>query len=609
MNLTPTGATGAGKASFAMRHRSVLTAVCLMAAAWLLHLPSVWYGFVYYDDVRILRDHPELYGQPRFADNLRAIFVTAFPREEPLLVRDVSWAVDGQVFGFGNPLGYHLGNVLLHGVVLALMFAFLLGITRRYALALGISVAYLVLAVHTEPVAWIMGRKDILSTIFMLLALCAQTCRLTTSSRGPQWSWYGLTLGCTLLALLSKISTLTFPAVLLLHAVLLPYLRGERPPDAPLGDWRRLFREGLLVLPALAASGVVYVWYQRTLAQMGIFDRGYSARGFDHLWNLVMFNPPALWVYLKQVFLPSHNTVLYTWPHVATSYPGWQVAGSLVTIAAVGAAGIWLFRKRKDLFFYFSAFFVLMVPYLNIVYIGIYVADRYAYFSVFALLAIAGSWVYEASRRPEPPLRLGALAGCLIFLVVNVYQKLSYQAAWRNAETLWQHHIGLPHPSPVAFGNLAAYYYAALQIDPERAGVALQKMNVVVDAGLAEFWPDRKQPPPGDTYYLFFLKAIVQEVTGDVHGALESLLTAERLHSRFDSTKLNLTGVYRKLVRAESDPRRRLAYAQAARDRFAEYVELAFRGRSLPPELARERESIQAEYADLAAQVGRQPPP
>src|ERR1700677_963014 len=175
------------------RARNVFPALLLILAAWAFYLPSVHYGWVYFDDVRILQDHPELYGQRGLGADLKAIFVTYFPREEPLLMRDVSWAIDSLIFGFNNPFGYHLDNVLLHGIEVALMFAFLLSTTRRYGFALATSAAYLLLAVHTEPVSWIMGRKDILSAIFMLLALCAQTQRLTAKSPAVQCGWYTVT--------------------------------------------------------------------------------------------------------------------------------------------------------------------------------------------------------------------------------------------------------------------------------------------------------------------------------------------------------------------------------------------------------------------------------
>ena len=216
-----------------LQHRALLTGIVLMLAAWILYSPSLKYGFVYYDDVRILRDHPELYGQKTLAADLKAIFVTYYPREEPLLVRDVTWAIDSHLFGFGNAFGYHLGNVLLHGVVVALLFAFLLKTTRRYGFALATAAVYLLLAAHVEPVDWIMGRKDILSAFFMLLALLAQTRRLDAKGLAARKMWYFATLLFLLAGLLSKISVLSFPAVLFLHAIFLPHLRGEQSPSAP----------------------------------------------------------------------------------------------------------------------------------------------------------------------------------------------------------------------------------------------------------------------------------------------------------------------------------------------------------------------------------------
>ncbi len=599
--MTDTGSNASGQ-SLIRRHRNFFTALLLAMAAWIFYLPSTQYGFVYYDDVRILQNHPELYGQAHLSADLKAIFVTCFPREEPLLVRDVTWALDSCIFGFDNPFGYHLGNVLLHGVVVALLFVFLFGTTRRYDFALVTAVVYLLLAVHTEPVAWIMGRKDILSAVFMLLALCAQTQRLTAKNVTAQYGWYATTLAFFAVGLLSKISVLTFPLVLFLHAIFLPYLRGERPPDAPFLWGRALAREGLWLAPGLLVSGVIYVWYQRILAQMGLFDRGYTAHGLAHLWNLLMVNPLAFWLYLRQIFFPSHLAVLYTWPALQSSYPSWQIATALATVSAAGGIGVWLFRQRKDIFFYYAAFFVLMVPYLNLLYIGIWVAERYLYFSAFCLLAIAVSLIGTALRRPQPALRIGGLMIGVIFVATNVFQKLSYERVWRDGETLWQYHIALPHTRPAAYANLAAYYYAeatALQGTP-RMALPMRKMAIVVEAGLAEFWRDRQQPPPQETSGLFFLQSLVQEVKGDPDAALASLLTSDRLHPRCDATNLNLSRLYRKLAKTARTPEQQETYIRAARDRFVEYIALAFRGRPAPPEIRQELANLKAECSTPA---------
>jgi hypothetical protein len=585
--------------SFFQRHRNFLTGVLLAVLAWMIFFPSTQYGFVYYDDVRILRDHPELYGQPTLAADLREIFITSFPREEPLLLRDVSWALDSKIFGFGNAFGYHLGNVLLHGMVVALMFAFLLGTTRRYGFALAVSVAWLVLAIHTEPVAWIMGRKDILSALFMLLALCAQTRRLAANELRARCGWFIITLICFICGLFSKISVLTFPLVLFLHAVFLPYLNGERSANDKFLWSRQLIREIFLVAPSLVVSLLVYRWYHQTLAQMGIFDRGYTAHGLSHLWNLLMVDPPTLWVYLQQTFYPCHLKVIYQWPALLGVYPQWLVAASLTFVALLGGIAVWLFRQHKDLFFFYAAFFVIMVPYLNLVIPGILVAERYLYFSAFCLLALATAAVMALLRQSKPILRGGALAIGGGFMAINLFQTISYQPAWRNGETVWQYHLTLPQPNPAAYANLAAYYYAeatAQQGTPAMAE-AMGKMSVVVEAGLVQFWPDHQQTPPPEIYFLFFLKSIVQEVNGELEAALASLLTADQLHPKFDSTQLNLALLYHKLAVTTNDLKRKELFLLAARDRYVEFIALTYRGRPAPPEVQKQLAEFESDCA------------
>lgn len=591
------------RAGWAQRHRNLLTALLLMLAAWALYLPSVRYGFVYFDDVRILRDHPELYGQSSLAGDVHAIFVTSFPREEPLLLRDLTWALDGRVYGFGNTFGYHLGNVLLHGVVVTLMFAFLLGTTRRYGFALVTTVAWLALAIHTEPVVWIMGRKDILSALFMLLALCAQTRRLAAKEIVAQGGWYAVTSICFVLGLFSKISVLTFPLVLFLHAVFLPYLNGERPANGSFSWGRGLMKEVLLLGPGMVVAVLVYDWYGRTLAQMGIFDRGYTAHGLAHLWNLLMIDPLVFWVYLRQIFWPGHLAVIYEWPELLKVYPPRQMVAALATVATIGAVGIRLFRRHKDLFFYYAAFFVLMVPYLNLTYIGIWVADRYAYFSAFCVLAIAVTCALAVLRRPNPGLRIAVLAVGVAFGAVNLYQKLAYEPAWRDGETLWRYHLTLPRPSVPVYANLASYYYFEAVEQAGRPGMAqsLRKMSVVVDAGLEQFWPDHQQSPPANAYFLFFLRSLVQEVNGEPVAALQSLLICDQLNRKFDSTQLNLARLYRKLAETATDPQQRQTYATAARERFEKYIALAFRGRPAPAAVQQELADIEA--GEKAAQI------
>lgn len=578
--------------------RPGFTALLLMLAAWALYLPSVQYDFVNYDDIRILHDHPELYGQPTLAADLHAIFAANFPREEPLLMRDVSWAIDSRLFGFGFAPGYHLVNVLLHGVVVALMFTFLLSTTRRQGFALTVTIAYLVIAIHTEPVVWIMGRKDILSSLFMLLALLAQTRRLATTNLGAQAGWFSLTFICFVAGLFSKISVLAFPLVLWLHAMLLPYLNGERPADSAFRWDRKLVRETFLTVPALGISLVVYGWYHRILEQMGLFDRSHTAQGLGHLWNLLMIDPAVILAYAQETFFPWQLTLFHSWPMLQPTYSLWQIIGGLTGAVGLAAGGIWLFCRHKDLFFYFAAFFVIMVPYLNLVFPGILWADRYLYFAAFCLLALAVTAGDYLLRRSESWVRGGTLALGLIFLGGNLWQTIYYEPAWRCDESLWEYHMTLPNPSPVCYANLAGHYYAEAckQWNTPEMTKNMQKMAIVVDAGLKQFWPDQKQPPPPEIFNLFSMHSVIQEVSGELDAALASLLTADQLRPRVDSINLNLAYLYKKLAAAK-DPAQRDTYTRNARDRYALYVELTYRGRPAPQHIQQELAKFNAACA------------
>ncbi len=583
------------------KHRSLITAIVLMLAAWVLYSPSLKFGFIYFDDVRILRDHPELYGQKTLTADLKAIFVTSYPREEPLLLRDVTWAIDSHIFGFGNAFGYHLGNVLANGVVVALLFAFLLNATRRYKFAVITTVAYLLLAVHVEPVAWIMGRKDILSALFMLLALLAQAHRLDAKSIAAKTGWYLLVLVCLVAGLFSKISVLTFPIMLYLHALLLPHLRGEQPPDAPF-PWRSAVREAVFIIPALAISGLTYLWYQRILTQMGIFDRGYNAHGLAHLWNLLMVNSLAFWSYLLNLLAPMHLAVLYSWPDLQYSYPVWQIIVSFVTLAGILAVGIWLLLKRKDLFFYLASGLVLMIPYLNLIYIGIWVADRYVYFTSACAVAIVIALMESAWPMWRTGIRRIIISAGALLLAVNLFETISYQPQWRDAESLWQYHITLPNAVAKSYENLGAFYFAQFtdasdKRDDVAKDQALKKMAVVVDAGLNEYWPDRHVDPPPRTAFLFFLKSLIEDVTGQPKAALDSLLISDKLQPKFDSTQYNLSRVYKELAQAAASDQERETDYRAARDRFAQYIQLSYLGRVPPPEVSQEMADLEAKCA------------
>src|SRR5262249_20613828 len=151
--------------------------VLIIALTFIFFLPSLYNGFVDWDDVKLLLEN----FQYRALDwsNLRWMFGTFYMGHyQPLTW--LTYALDYFLWGL-DPFGYHLANLLLHSIN-ALLFYFLalrllalsVGAEASSRLRLGAFLAALLFALHplrVESVAWITERRDVLSGLFFFAAL------------------------------------------------------------------------------------------------------------------------------------------------------------------------------------------------------------------------------------------------------------------------------------------------------------------------------------------------------------------------------------------------------------------------------------------------------
>ncbi len=124
--------------------------------------------FVAYDDIRIIINNSDRYDGLNVS-NFKHIFVDDFPREEPLLIRDLTYLINAQFFGVANPGGYLIGNYLLH--VTCAIFVYLVGtilFPQKPILSFIAAILFVVHPLHTEAVSWISARKEPLYTCFYL---------------------------------------------------------------------------------------------------------------------------------------------------------------------------------------------------------------------------------------------------------------------------------------------------------------------------------------------------------------------------------------------------------------------------------------------------------
>jgi hypothetical protein len=418
-----------------------------------LYWGSLRFGFINYDDYTILLNQARRFDEHSLLRSLERILVLDFPREEPLIVRDIAWAVESRLFGLNNPFGFHLGNVLVNALSVALAFRFLLRATGKLNLAALSAVLFAVWPVHVQPVCWVSGEKDLLVALFTWLALIVQCAAIehTGTRRGRMLDVLVLLL--LIFAIFSKFSAVILFLLFALRTLFAPHLDGSRAPDAPL-EWNRLRP----ALPVLCASvvivAVVYYWYNKNLTLFGVLvDRGPATLSVEHLETLSRFIPAAIAMQLQRVFWPFQYSIAYLYPNVNLGLSAGELIAGYATLVGLLAVLGYTLRKRKDLAFHVLACLVLLLPYLNIRYIGIWAADRYAYSATLFIGALVVQLGLDAAARiprARAPLCLGFAALVAFYGVQNV----GYQQAWRDNLSFWRHEVALDRPSVLAWSAL-----------------------------------------------------------------------------------------------------------------------------------------------------------
>lgn len=181
--------------------------------------------FVIYDDDVYVTENPHVQaGLTR--ESLKWAFTTTWASNwHPLTW--LSHMLDCQLYEL-NPSGHHLTNVFLHLANTLLLFLVLKRMTGATGQSTVVAALFALHPLHLQSVAWVAERKDVLSTLFLMLTLWAYLRYV----EGPGLNRYLLTLLLFALGLLAKPMLVTLPFVLLL----LDYWPLERYRIGPADD-------------------------------------------------------------------------------------------------------------------------------------------------------------------------------------------------------------------------------------------------------------------------------------------------------------------------------------------------------------------------------------
>jgi Tfp pilus assembly protein PilF len=419
------------------RRRAVCLALVAFAAA--VYANTLGNGFTL-DDDGLITSNPLI----RSLANLPEIFANDYwhPQHTSGLYRPLvvtSYALNFWLGGV-NPLGYHALNVALHAIVCLLVLALFRLLTRDEWTAAAAAGLFAALAVHSEAVANVAGRAELLSAAFFLGSLLAYAA--SREGKGRPNRLYALSLFACALALLCKENAVTLLGVIVLYDAVVDAPREAGPVSAfwhaLRGRWRAHAGFAVVTLAYLALRFAVLE--PGAIGETSRVDNPLVA--LDPVWRVVN----ALHVSLRAVLLllfPLRLSYDYSYDAIPL-LRAWNEPGVLaaVSFAAAYAAGLlWSWRASRPFFFGLAFAAITYSVASNLfVAIGTILGERLLYLPSlgFCLAAAVGVRALCHALPLPPRVRLALFAALLgAASLANAGRAVVRNADWSSNERLF----------------------------------------------------------------------------------------------------------------------------------------------------------------------------
>jgi hypothetical protein len=354
----------------------------------------------------------------------------------------LSHEIDVELCGL-KPGGHLIVQMLLHAanaIVLFLALRRMTGATVRNGF---VAALFAIHPMHVESVAWASERKDTLSTLFALLALCVYA----GAKRRPVM--VALLFAASLMA---KQMYVTLP---FLFIVLdwWPLKRG----------WRLAEKIPLFAL-SIGASLIALIGQKNLKALQSVAALPISTRLANALDGYVR--------YIVKLFVPFDLVV----PYPMSVVPPMEVAVAAMVLLAITAAA-WHVRGRAPYFLAGWLWYLgVLLPVIGIIQIGPQsIADRYTYFAYTGLF-IALVWSIAEWMPAKAAMASGGVI--VVALTAIAWKQTSY---WKDSETLFLHSIAVTSANPLAEYSVGQ----TLQLTaPDRALLHLDRSVALVQDSL-----------------------------------------------------------------------------------------------------------------------------
>lgn len=418
--------------------RTWLFGLILIIATAIAYLPT-WQGKPIWDD-NVHITHPGLRSWHGLVEIWTLLGAT---RQYYPLAHTAFW-IEQKLWGDWI-VGYHLVNILLHGLSAVVLLRILQHLKVPGAwLAAGLFALH---PVQVESVAWITELKNTLSGLFFFCSILIYLKFDTSRSRFTYFS----SLVLFLFGLLCKTAIAPLPAVIF---VTLWWQRGRVRP-----------REDVLpLLPFFAlgiGAGLFTSWVERTI----IGAQGSEFNLF--IWQRILIAGRDFWFYLFKLVWPDKLTFIYPrWEINRSVWLQYAFPIALVIVLAV----LWALRRHsRGVLAGLLVFLALLSPALGFInvypFLYSFVADHFQYLACIGPLTLLAAGATSGLKLLFPSNQLARVGTGTLLMVVLGALTWKQSRQYTDIETLWRTTITRNPDCWMAYSNLGSSLLARGDVD------------------------------------------------------------------------------------------------------------------------------------------------
>lgn len=345
-------------------------------------------------------------------------------RYRPLSI--ISFALEYEYFG-RNPFVGHLGNLLLFALSTVLVFLLFLKILddKNSWLPLIIAVLFLIHPIHTEVVANIKSRDEIMVVLFLIITLLISTYK-------SRILWLLVAPAVYFLALLSKENAITYIAIIPLFWHMLLH---KKTKEIVIGMFPYLLVSGLYLMMRSEYAGMV-----GDRVTTDIMDDPYLYASLSEKFGTIAY---TIGKYLLLLVFPHPLSSDYSFNQVPLiQLTDMKAIVSIIITISLLVLAVIRFKDKPMISFGILFFFITFSIVSNAIFnVGTSMAERFIYLPSLGLFIAIASFIYPyLFRKGEGIDKIKTIwvLPLIGILLLSSYKTIARNNVWKNNFELYK---------------------------------------------------------------------------------------------------------------------------------------------------------------------------